>query len=135
MCLLDVPEVLNVSVDDDVNEGLEEVEQEPDVDHLDVGGGGQPGAGIVRGSPNWRFYSSFYKVKLWVVQISPYNPWPGADAEEHRGEDQGHRHIQSHQTNKIAFLNGAVLQIQNMCFVKYKQYKHWLCGSLPHNYT
>ena len=30
--------------DNDVNEGFEKVEQEPDIDHLDVGGVGQPGA-------------------------------------------------------------------------------------------
>ena len=33
-----------VGLDDDVNEGLEETEDQPAVDHLDVGGGGQVGA-------------------------------------------------------------------------------------------
>ena len=39
-----VPESFNVSLDDDVNEGLEEVEYQPVVDHLDVGRGGEVGA-------------------------------------------------------------------------------------------
>ena len=33
-----------VGLDDDVNEGLEETEDQPAVNHLDVGGGGQIGA-------------------------------------------------------------------------------------------
>ena len=36
-----VPECLDVGLEDDVHEGLEEAEDEPAVDHLDVGGGGK----------------------------------------------------------------------------------------------
>ena len=36
LLLLD-PQCLDVGLDDDVKEGLEEVEHQPDVDHLDVG--------------------------------------------------------------------------------------------------
>ena len=39
-----VPEGLDVGLDDDVNERLEEVEYQPEVDHLDVGGWRQVGA-------------------------------------------------------------------------------------------
>ena len=39
--MLGLPQGLNVSLDDNVDEGFEQVEDEPDVDHLDVGRRGQ----------------------------------------------------------------------------------------------
>ena len=39
-----LPQRLDVGLEDDVHEGLEEAEDEPAVDHLDVGGGGQVNA-------------------------------------------------------------------------------------------
>ena len=39
-----VPESLDVRLEDDVHEGLGEAEDEPAVDHLDVGRGGEVGA-------------------------------------------------------------------------------------------
>ena len=39
--ILSLPQRLYVSLHDDVNEGFEEVEDQPDVDHLDVGRRGQ----------------------------------------------------------------------------------------------
>ena len=54
----------------DVVEGLDQVEQQPDVDHLDVGG---------------------------LRQVL-------ADADEHRGEDQHHRHVQRYHCFKEELL-------------------------------
>ena len=39
--MLGLPQGLNVSLDDNVDEGFEQVEDEPNVDHLDVGRRGQ----------------------------------------------------------------------------------------------
>ena len=55
------PLILDVGVDDDIYEGLEEVEQQPDVDHLDVGGGREVGADAEEhGGQLFRLLTSFF---------------------------------------------------------------------------
>ena len=41
LCFISLPQRLNVCLHDDVNEWFEQVEDQPDVDHLDVGRRGQ----------------------------------------------------------------------------------------------
>ena len=41
LLIVSLPQWLNICLHDDVNERFEEVEDQPDVDHLDVGRGGQ----------------------------------------------------------------------------------------------
>ena len=62
-------ETVHVGRHQDVVEGLDQVEEQPDVDHLNVGRLGK------------------------VV----------ADADEHRGEDQHHRHVQRNHRLKEEF--------------------------------